>query len=122
MDHQDVTPGAVGAPTRGPEAADALATARVALARTLDDAFAAVRPADAAPEPARTADAVVDRAEAGGVLAPEVAGPLREPLAERLRTAETAVEARRRAARALEWALLAQRRRAWDGGRPPDGA
>jgi hypothetical protein len=147
MNDRHGTPRDADPPARGPEAAEALRAAREGMERALDAALdealdaARAGPADATPdatpdatraeppEPASVADVVIDHIEAAGVLAPDAAEPLRGPLAERLRTAETAVEMRQRAARALDWALLAQRRRAWDAdgrapddGRTPDGA
>jgi hypothetical protein len=102
-------------------AAEALLDAR--LARALDDACddrlngADAGTADTDPtrtparSPAARADAILDHVETAAALPTSAVEQPREPLVERLRGAETEAEARQRAARALEWALLAQRRR-----------
>ena len=107
-------------------AAEAVAALRERLDDALDDALAAdacggVPATDADPAAAaRSASAAyVACAQAAGVLSDAAGAALLDPLAARLRTAETTVEARHRAERALEWAVLAARRHAWQAEHDP---
>lgn len=105
--------------------ADELAAARLRLEQALaagDCDAAPAEEADPAAAARAAAAAYVTRAQDAGVLSDAAGDALLGPLAERLRTADSTVEARHRAERAIEWALLAARRHAWREGRPALGA
>lgn len=114
-----------GAALRGPAAADALAAAREQLERAFDadPSVAATTPVAPSEDPGPADGAAyLARAREAGVVPAGAEAALAPLLAERLRTAETPVDARHRAERAIEWALLAARRRGWGavGGAPGD--
>ena len=117
--------GPSGASQRGPAAAEAMAAMRERLEQAFDahPTLAADAPVARA-DPAGPADAVryVAAAREAGVLPPRAEATLTALLAERLRTAETPVDARHRAERAIEWALLAARRRGWASVSPETAA
>ena len=109
-----VTPAAVDARTGS--TAEALAAARVRLEHALETCPCTLVPADEADPEAAARDAsaaYVASAQETGLLPDAAAAVVLAPLAERLQTADSIVEARQRAERAIEWALLAARRHAW---------
>lgn len=105
--------------------AEALAAARVRLERALESCPCVAAPGEQ-PDPDHAAReisaAYLARAREAGLLPAEAGDALLRPLAERLRSAGTPVEALHRAERALEWMLLAARRHGWRRDPGPGGA